>query len=364
MALPLNTLQAMTTFVQSRTPTNIAFLADALSAILLGGSPDRFKKGFDKSLIKPGEMSANGLYLREVITYAVANHGVYGPGTPINTTAKEIATAAQFEMGTAVSAQGISFVEKLLNSGGDAKLMDEVQAKYQSMLEGIRDQLRDMLYEYADTVRTYPTYTHFPSIYSMFGVKSGVNQFDASSVAYGNLKQSDLPNWKPNVLVSADYTTAVTGCGTNIIGYPMLQLIFRTPAIGVDIQNSIDVILMGQNYFDSLGNQIQNNIYYSPGDQDMANMGFRNFRVEGFRRVFISESMHNTSGVSGVKDIVALNTNYLKLKTHPDAALKVNGWDKVSNEDPESVVASLIWNLTLSCKHRKAHVLATGALPR
>jgi hypothetical protein len=278
---------------------------------------------FQESLVTAGELVDGGEKIRVPFEYDRSHSGAYGASTSIPQSKKAILNAARFRWAGVYASNAIDLDDQVQNNG-DAMLVDMVQTKLKSIEKSARDQMGSQVYASASTSN------HILGLGDLFNT--------TSSTAYGSVKEDDIAKWAANA--------NTTG---GAISYKIMQGIRRTAKVGQSKDKKPNLYITTDVLKDGFERTLQANVRFR--NEKMVDAGFDNVLFGG------APVVADDRQASGYMD--ALNTNYLKLKTHSKYQFTKPVWE-YDKEQPDTLVANTRWIGQLVTSHRAAHARYTS----
>lgn len=314
MALTLTELQAITDNYIESTDNDIYFKSNIMLYKLMGGETGR------KTI--PG-----GKKIQVVLEYAAANAGAYGNTTKLPLDKKEVFNAAFFPWAAYYAGITIDLEDQRQNSG-DLAIVNLVNGKLKNAQKSIRKTMGEDIYK---TRATTASASGFSGLGDLF-------QAADTSVAYGEIAEDDMADWK-----GVTHASAVT------MGFAGMQTIRRLASIDDNSDGKPNLYITTETLKDKFEAALQSNTRYS--DVRLVNAGFDNILFGGAPIVTDNKC---TAGY-----VYGMNLNYLDILTHKDYNFTKPVWSSPIDQ-PDVKVAFIRWGGNLVCRNRKAHVLATS----
>jgi len=317
MALELTQVQAVTNDYWDKKLYDIFFTENVLLYMLMAGGKAA------ENIVKASELVDGGQMIRVFLEYGKGHTGAYGNTTKIPQSKVDIVNAARFRWAGYYASNAIDLDEQIQNSGG-AQMIDLVYTKMKNIEKSLRDQMGSSIYSSASTD------------YDFLGLGNLFNT--TGSTAYGTIAEDDMAQWAANVITTS-----------RPISFKVMQEIFRTPAIGMSRKKKPNLCITTEALKDGYERTLQTQQRFS--DQRLVEAGFDNILHKG------APVVADDNQTSGYLD--ALNTDYLKIKTHKDFNFTTPKWE-YDKEQPDIFVANTRWIGQLICSNRKAHVRHTN----
>lgn len=312
MGFTTSEIQACTDYYVDKIPSDIYFKGNILFYKLLGGEE------FGAHLIPGGEK------IKIFLEYDKANGGAFGNTTKFALNKKEVFNAAFFRWAGEYSGLTIDLDDQRKNNG-DLALVNLVNAKLKNAQKTIRTNLGTKTYSAAATD------DDINGLGDLFNTDT--------SVAYGEVTETQCSLWKANVI-----TTATS------ISFKVLQEIRRTAMIDDDsIEGKPNLYMTTQLLKDGYERTLQAQARYA--DAKLVNAGFDNILFGG------APIVADNKQTSGYVD--ALNLNFLEIKTHQDYNFTKPVWASPIDQ-PDLKVAFIKWSGNVCCKNRAAHCRHTN----
>ena len=324
----INQLNATTEYYWLNTePVDILNKASALLWKLMGNALTR-----DNWTVKPHETVDGGLMVKIPLEYANSHSGGYGATTVINQTKKDIVDAARFGWAGIYGSNTLNLDDLTENTGSEA-IIDLTKIYMQSIIKAARVQMAiDVIAAAADSTR-------INGLNDLFNI-SAADVVGATSVPYGSIAQSEMADWKANVIEDVEP-----------ISFEVMQKVFRTPDMG-DFQGMLpDFIVTTALLRDAYERSLHPQQRYT--DTATVQAGWQNITHKGAPIVA-------DSGISAGR-LMALNTLFLNLRSHKDYNFTTPVWlAKTVLGQPDVITADTRWRGNLYCSNRKMHVLHTN----
>lgn len=319
MALSLTQLQAATNDWYDNQVSDIFFQMNVLLWKLMGNG------GMEENLITGADLADGGQKLRVFLEYDEANGGEYGADTEIDYSQKDIINAARFDWGGYQASNSINLKEKTQNFGAPA-MIKLAKKKLMNIQNTIRNKMGTGIY----TARG--TGDGFSGLADIFNT--------TTSTAYGGIAEDDMALWKANKLTTA-----------RAISYKVVQEIVRTAAVNSNNAGRPDLAITTDTLVDGYKRTLQ--VQQRFRSEKLAEVGFDNIMHDAHLTI-----VQDNKQTAGYFD--ALNTRYLKIKTHPEYNFTKPEWLVIDHRKPDSVGANIRWQGQLLNYHRKAHCRHTG----
>ena len=324
MALNLTELQAVTDDYFEKTTTDIYFESSPLLWMLMSGAKGATGNMID-NFVTPGELVDGGHKIRVFLEYNEAHSGTYGATTTIPLSKVDILNAAKFRWGGAYASNSIDLDDQAQNSGR-AQLVDIAYAKIQNMQKTIRKTMGASIFSTA------------ADSFDIIGLADLFSTVTAT--AYGEIAEDDMAVWKANSRASG-----------STMGMGVLQQLRRDAKIHDGVGGIPNLYITTDVIRDKFESGLQTQARYR--DVNMVNAGFMNI---GFDGVPVVTDGNVTSG-----SLIALNTNFLSIKTHKDYAFTKPVWTAENpSSKPDNLSAQMRWMGQLVTSNRKAHAQDTN----
>lgn len=304
MGFTIDELNALTNTYVMGQPTDILFTSNALLVKLM-----------DSKRTVPG-----GKKIDTPLEHGEANTGVYGNSTVLPTTKTETHNKAEFDWGGYFAAQTVDLDDRVQNNG-DAAIVNLVASKFANMQRSLKKKMGTGIY-LNDLVE------------GKLGFSGLAALFDTTtSVAYGGIKEADVPLWKAN--------KSATATDATFKGFQSIRL----PAIvDTTTEGQPDLYLTTVTLRDAFTSSLQAQVRYQ--DSQLVAKGFQNILFDGAPVV---ADLNQTAGY-----VDALNTRYLEFVSHSEFDFTTPKWE-ADRRQPDIWTANIRWIGQLCCKHRKAH---------
>lgn len=284
------------------------------------------------TLLNRGTTYSGGKKIQCNLEYGMTNAGSYGPKSELPITKREIMTAAFFTYAAYFSTLTIDMEDDLINNG-EAQIVDVVAMKLHNAEKSIRHVMGSHVYaKRADSLAAGTDDNALP----LLGLGDLFNT--DTSVAYGEITESELPMWKAKVI-----STAKT------MNYTFMQELRRTAGTDVTEEAKPDLYISTEILKDAFENSLQSQQRFTSGT--LAKAGFDNVLFKGSPVVADFKCPD--------KSIYALNTRYLDVKTHTKRNFTKPEW-KSPVRQPDTATANIRWVGQMVCSNRAAHALATN----
>lgn len=327
------------------------------------GSPGLFVlwkgKKFKEGILKPSDMTADGYRIRVPLLYAKGNRGGLGNDTELSVAYKNKFNVARFRQGGAYASDILTFNERRMNMGEKA-IIKLGLAKIETIWGDLADTIALNLFFTAAEMAAYAnanfntgTYVAEDFFEGMGMNSSAGGMFDdTTSNEYGEVQESDMPEWEGN---------AVTATGTYYANFAGFEDVLEQGRVGDTMAGVPDVFLttydMVKAYKKSLSPQQQF------GDvKEYTNVGFKAIMHDGEVPVLADSrvKIYQDYKSASYDYVYGLNTKWLALKTHPEFAMTTPKWTPVSAQRKLTLLADSEYSGAFVCGHRKAQVLFTG----
>lgn len=318
MALTLSELNAITLDFWEKSATDIYFLDNVLLWKLLGNG------NLENELVKAHETVDGGMMIRVPLEYAESNSGSYGNVTRINQGKVDLVNSARFRWAGYYASNTIDLNDKIKNAG-DAAMINLANLKVKNIQKTIRKKMGTDIYASA------------ADSYSFLGLGNLFQAVD-TSIAYGEIAEDDMSDWKANLIDTAE-----------AINFKNLQKCRRTPNIGQNDVDKPNLYITTDLLKDGFERTLQVQARYK--DVDMADAGFENVLFKG------QPVVADDRQTAGYCD--CLNTRYLRLRAHSMYNFTVPTW-KANNDQPDVWTSDQRFMGQLTTNHRKAHIRHTN----
>lgn len=311
-------LNVITEDYVTRRTVDIYFEENVLLYLLMG------KGKMASNLAGPnaGETVDGGKKIKQILEIDEAHSGSYGNTTKIPQSKKEIYNAALYRWAGYMSANTVDLDDQIQNSG-DQALVNMTYGKLENIQKTIRKKMGAEIYASAEDADC------FLGLGDLFNTDK--------SVAYGNLKEDDLPKWAANVIDAS-----------KTMSFSFMQEMHRTAKVGNNKEGKPGVYVTTDELKDAFENSLQQQARYA--DTKLANAGFDNILFKGVP--LVADDNQSDGYVDG------LNLEYLKIKTHEKYQFTKPVWE-YSKDQPDTLTANVRWIGQLVCSHRRAQVRAT-----
>ena len=317
MGLTLDELNAITIDYWERTPIDIYFLDNVLLWKLFGSD------NLDNQVVDASETVDGGMKIRVILEYAESNSGTYGNTTMIDQAKGDILNAARYRWAGYYSSNTIDLNDKIKNAG-DAAMVKLSNAKISNIQKTIRKKMGTDIYASA------------ADDYAFLGLGNLFNT--TTSVAYGEIEEQYMADWKANVITTAE-----------AISFKTLQKIRRTPNCGQNETDKPNLYITTDLLKDGFERTLQVQARYR--DVDMATAGFENVLFKG--HPVVADDRQSAGNLE------ALNTRHLKLRAH-EAYNFTPPVLKANNQQPDVWTADQRFIGQFTCNHRKAQCRHTN----
>lgn len=267
------------------------------------------------SLVEPLEYSSNITYQR------------YSGYDVLNVSASDVLTSAEFQWRQVALNVVASGLEKRINMG-DTRIIALVKSRVKNANRTFRNNF------------SFDMYSDGSLTNQINGLQALVS--DTGTGIVGGIDSSNWPFWQ-NMVQSAAAPIqgggAVTVSATTIEGQIMLPLYLEL----VRGDDKPDLILSSNDWFSFFEtSQVSIKRYASDSGPTKGNAGFTSLMYKGAKVIF--------DGGSGIPSahMYFLNTDYLKMKVHPDANLSVLEDSKPYNQDASVIPVLWMGNMTIS----------------
>ena len=331
MSLSLTELNAAThEYWQDNTLNDIFFTENVLLWYLMSRANGNIPAPGDQvaGVVEAGEIVDGGTKIRVFLEYGAANSGRYGSTVTISTTKQAIINAARYDWGGYYASNILDFNDQVQNSGKSA-LIDMSLAKLRNIEKTLRDTMGAGVY--AALAGTVGQDAGFSGLTDLFST--------TTSAAYGDIAEDDMARWKANVIATAE-----------AISYKALQTVWRTPAIGQSRAAKPNIGITTEVLKDGFERTLQTQQRFAV--EKLVRAGFDNVL---FKTAPIVADDNQASGV-----LDALNTRFLKVKTHKDYQFTTPKWTVITPTQPDKLMAESRWVGQLVCSNRKAHCRHTN----
>ena len=318
----INQLNATTEYYWLQTdPVDILNKASALVWKLMGNAVSR-----DNWVVQPHETVDGGKMVKVPLEYANSHRGSYGATTVIDQSKKDLFDAARFGWAGVHGANSLNLDDMVQNTG-DAAVISLTNQYMESIKKGARIQMAE------DVIGTAAS--------GSFNICGLGNLFDATtSTEYGSIDEDEMANWKPN-----NITTVEAIC------FSVMQKIFREVAMGDHAWALPNFVATTALLRDGLEQSLHPQQIYR--NEKMVEAGWENITHKGAPVV---ADPYITAG-----ELMALNLNYLSLRSHKDYNFTTPAWEKKSVlGKPDDISANTRWVGNLYCSNRRMHVKHTN----
>ena len=320
MPLPLNELQAMTDdYIYQRQPVDIYHKSNVLLY----------------KLLTRGNTYDGGLKIQANLEYGKAPSGSYGPRDELPVDKTEILTAAFFIYAAYFTTLTIDMEDDLQNVGSDQALVDLVTAKLNNAEKTIRDDMGSQIYGTRSANITAAKAAGRKDPRPFIGLGDLFNT--DTTAAYGEIKETDLADWKANVISTAE-----------TMSFEFMQRLRRTASTDTTREGKPDLYLTTELLQDAFERTQQPQVRYS--NEDLLNAGFDNVM---FKSAAMVADDNQAAG-----HIDALNTRFLDMKSHKKRNFTKPEWQSPIRQ-PDTATANIRWAGQLLCTNRKAHARAS-----
>ncbi|HKX29358.1 MAG TPA: phage major capsid protein [Blastocatellia bacterium] len=257
----------------------------------------------------------------------------YSGADPLNTTASEAATQAEYEWKQVAGVTQITGLQQFQNSAGPTQIVNLWNGKMMQLATTMRRRVNTMLYSDGSGNNNK----------DIMGALAAIENGDNWST-YGQI-DSNANTWWRNVFVDAPNYTA----STNFLD-GVRSLVVKCTA-GPDAPHLITTTQLLYLYFLSLLEQKEQFIRVD-GDEEMARAGFKHFTYMGIPVVWDEDMLPNTTG-DDAQGMVAWNLNYAKFVIGEGRDFAFTDPVTPDDQDLESVKCLLIANLALTNRRRQ-----------
>ena len=203
-------------------------------------------------------------------------------------------------------------------------MVDLVYTKMQNIEKTIRDTMGAAIYASAADSNS------FLGLGDLFDT--------TTSTAYGSIAEDDMAAWAANTITSSV-----------AISYKVMQEIWRTASVGQSASKKPNLAVTTEALKDGYERVLQVQQRFS--DVKLVEAGFSNILHKG------APVVADDNQTSGYLD--AVNTNFLKVKTHSKYNFTKPVWEK-DRLEPDTLTANVRWIGQLVCSNRKAHCRHTN----
>jgi len=305
-------------WIESNRPEDIVFQDNVLLYMLMAG------KKFQDTMVQPGETVDGGKMLKAFLEYEKSHTGTYGNTTKIPQSKKEILNAVLYRWAGYYGSNTMDLDDQIQNNG-KAALVDLAHAILRNIHKTIRDKMGTAVYASAGSDPKA-----FLGLGDLFNTDS--------SVAYGNIKEDDMADWKANVI-----TDSVD------ISFKVMQKIRRTAKTGQSRDAKPNLYITTDVLKDGFERTLHTQARYS--NTKLVDAGFDNVLFGGVPVVADDKQS------DGITD--ALNLRYLKAKTHTKWPFTTPKWE-YSKDQPDTLTANTRWIGQIICTNRKGHCRHTN----
>jgi hypothetical protein len=291
--------------------------ASALVWKLMGNAVTR-----DNWEVQPHEVVDGGKMVKVPLEYANSHSGGYGANTVIDQSKKDILDAARFRWAGLYASNSLNLDDMVQNTG-DAAVISLTNQYMKSIKKAARVQMA------ADVIGTAADSTRILGLGDLFEPTSGTE--------YGSIDTDEMADWKANVITTNE-----------AICFSVMQKIFREVAMGDHAWALPNFCATTPLLRDGLEQSLHpQQIYHN---EKMVEAGWENITHKGAPIVA-------DPGIAA-GELMALNLQYLSLRSHKDYNFTTPVWEKKSVlGKPDDITANTRWVGNLYCSNRKMHVL-------
>lgn len=322
MAL-LDQIEAVTNdWFQRNKVEDLYFKASVFLYRLLGSGQDKL------NLVTASETVDGGKKVLEFLEYAGVNGDTYGAATTISNTNNDIVNQAAFEWSGYYASDGIGLDEKVQNSG-DAAMVNLIQTKLRSVSKTIRDKMSDGIF----TARSAST--------GSLGFDGLPDLFNTTvTTPYGNITETDMAVWSPNVIVTAEAIT-----------YAIVSEIFTAATQGNTAEDMPDMAITTKTLYEAYKGKLQPQQRFT--NDALAAAGFQNITHDGTP---VAWDLFCPAG-----NFYAMNMRKIRIRAHKEYNFTKPTWvaDKPGSE-PDNFIANSRWMGVMTTSDRGAHCLHTN----
>jgi hypothetical protein len=301
---------------------DLYFKASIFLYRLLGNGQDKL------NLVTASETIDGGKKVLEFLEHAGVNGDTYGAATTISGTNNSIVNQAAFAWSGYYGSDGIGLDEKVQNSG-DAAMVNLIQLKLRSVSKTIRNNMAQGVF----TLRSAST--------GSLGLDGLPDLFNVNpAIAYGNITETDMALWAPNVIVTAEAIT-----------YAVVNEILAAATSSNTPEDKPNMCITTQTLCDAYTAKLQAQQRFT--DKALAEAGFENVTHKGTP---ISWDVFCPAG-----EFYAMNMRRIRIRAHKDYNFTKPHWvaDKPGSE-PDNFIANSRWMGVMTTSDRGAHALHTN----
>ena len=316
MAL-INQLNATTEYYWLQTdPVDILNKASALVWKLMGNAITK-----DNWEVQPHEVVDGGSMIKVPLEYANSNRGGYGAATVIDQSKTDILDAARFRWAGLYASNALNLDDKVQNTG-DAAVISLTNQYMKSIKKAARVQMAE------DVISTAADDTRINGLADLF-------QSDDTTIEYGSIDTDEMADWKANDIDTVE-----------AISYPVMQKIFREVNMGDHVWALPNFVVTTALLRDGYKQALHPQQRYT--NDKMVQAGWTNIMHDGAP---IVSDPYLSAG-----ELMALNLNYLSLRSHKDYNFTTPVWESKSVlGQPDNISANTRWVGNLICSNRKMH---------
>jgi hypothetical protein len=317
----INQLNATTEYFWLQTePIDILNKASALVWKLMGNAISK-----DNWEVQPHEVVDGGKMVKVPLEYANSNRGGYGAATTIDQSKTDILDAARFRWAGLYGSNSLN-LDDLVQNTGDAAVISLTNQYMKSIKKAARIQMAE------DVITTAADSTRILGLGDMFET--------TPTVEYGSIDTNDMANWKANTIGTVE-----------AICFSVMQKIFREIGMGDHTWALPNFCVTTALLRDGLEQSLHPQQIYK--SEKMIEAGWENITHKG--APVVADPYLSTG------ELMALNLNYLSLRSHKDYNFTTPVWEKKSVlGKPDDISANTRWVGNLYCSNRQMHVLHTN----
>ena len=275
--------------------------------------------------VQPHEVVDGGKMVKVPLEYANSHSGGYGADTVIDQSKKDILDAARFRWAGLYASNSLNLDDMVQNTG-DAAVISLTNQYMKSIKKAARVQMAsDVIGSAADSTRILGLGDLFET---------------TTSTEYGSIDTDEMSNWKANVIATDE-----------AICFSVMQKIFREVGMGDHVWALPNFVATTALLRDGLEQSLHpNQIFHN---EKMVEAGWENITHKGAPVVA-------DPGIA-TGELMALNLQYLSLRSHKDYNFTTPVWEKKSIlGKPDDITANTRWIGNLYCSNRQMHVLHTN----
>lgn len=314
----INQLNATTEYFWLNTePVDIVNKASALLWKLMGNAIAK-----DNWEVKPHEIVDGGLMVKVPLEYNTSNRGGYGAATIIAQAKKDIITAARFGWAGVYGSNTLN-LDDLTQNTGDEAVISLTKQYMKSIIKAARIQMAE------DVIKAAADSSRINGLGDLF-------QYANPAIEYGSISESEVPDWKANVIVDAE-----------AISFEVLQEVFRAPNMGELDEMLPNFVVTTPILRDGYERSLHPQQRYT--ESKMVEAGWKNI-------------LHKGAPVVGdpyvpAGTLYALNLNFIELRSHKDYQFTKPVWaNREVLGQPDVISANTRWRGNLYCSNRKMQV--------